>query len=206
MTSPTLMEEIMVIIARPLGRLVCWLEKNYNVDRSEIYTKWKDLSGIDIVTEEEEDEDDRQSISNSTTPVKLNKKIPKTKKVCQHIFLSGQKAGEQCSTKPKGGASFCSAHRPKNSVVKDTKKPKKKINCKGESEPESHFKVLSKKADTSPQIAYSSFEDLSEPENIKPLLKKRALNSEVPKSINISKEYNTDDEPLDEDLNLSDEN
>jgi hypothetical protein len=37
--------------------------------------------------------------------------------------------GEQCVTKPKGGATYCSAHKPKDSVksaVKGTKVPKKK--------------------------------------------------------------------------------
>jgi hypothetical protein len=124
-----LIMEIMKTIAQPIGELAIWFEETYQVEASETIAKWRELTGMNITVKEGDiSHDEVQSLNvDSTKNVKL-KKIPKTKDVCQHIFLSGQKVGEQCTTKPKGGASYCSAHRPKDSVksAKSAKTPKKK--------------------------------------------------------------------------------
>jgi hypothetical protein len=126
-----LIMEIMKTIAQPIGELAVWLEETYQVDVSETVAKWHELTGMNITVKEGEVTcDEVQSLNvDSTKSPKSNKKIPKTKDVCQHVFQSGQRVGEQCVTKPKGGATYCSAHKPKDSVksaVKGTKVPKKK--------------------------------------------------------------------------------
>jgi hypothetical protein len=166
--------------------------------------------------------------------------------------------GEQCVTKPKGGATYCSAHKPKDSVksaVKGTKVPKKKevkkaIDSEFESDEEApKVQVEPKKSkkekvvvpkpvidddmtsdsDGEPisrAVKYSeAYMDEKEanldkekyrkkpnpvtplvefdddlPEPVKPLLKKK-----IQKGATKSEQYDTDDETLDKNLNLSDD-
>jgi hypothetical protein len=117
-----LIMEIMKTIADPIAELSVWIEETYNVDSSQIMSKWRELTGMNIsITNGQVSHDKVQSLEVDSTTSPKSKKIPRTKDVCQHIFMGGQKVGEQCSTKPKGGASFCSAHRPKDSVTKSSK-------------------------------------------------------------------------------------
>lgn len=122
--------EIMKTIANPIGELAIWLEETYQVNACETIEKWHELTGMKITVEEGEvSHDEVQSLDvNLANNPKSNKKIPKIKNkdVCWHVFSSGQRAGEQCTTKPKGGAQYCSAHRPKDSAKSTKKTPKKK--------------------------------------------------------------------------------
>lgn len=242
-----LIMEIMKTIARPIGELAMWLEETYQVDAGETIEKWHQLTGMNITVKEGEVSHEQvQSLNvDSTSEKKSNKKIPKTKDVCKHIFLSGQKVGEQCTTKPKGGATYCSAHRPKDSVKSVTsKKGKKKevkkvekINSEFESDSEAEAPVAPKKEvkpkkkpkktsgdtdmeeDSNGELVPKEFllkkklaaaeidsdaEALSEPETpVKPLLKK--LKNVKAKAVKKPlKGYNTDDEIIDDDLDLSD--
>jgi hypothetical protein len=252
-----LIMEIMKTIAQPIGELAVWLEETYQVDVSETVAKWHELTGMNITVKEGEvAHDEVQSLNvDSTKSPKSNKKIPKTKDVCQHVFQSGQRVGEQCVTKPKGGATYCSAHKPKDSVksVKGVKVPKKKevkkeIDSEFESDEEAPkvqaVKVVKKPKKTSGDTDMSEDSDgelipreekveklaakkaaeekaavatkkvkkafhhsddeltESEPETpVKPLLKKKSQKGATkPKA----KQYDTDDETLDKNLNLSD--
>lgn len=262
-----LIMEIMKTIAQPIGELAVWLEETYQVDVSETVAKWHELTGMNITVKEGEvAHNEVQSLNvDSTKSPKSNKKIPKTKDVCQHVFQSGQRVGEQCVTKPKGGAIYCSAHKPKDSVksaVKGTKVPKKKevkkaIDSEFESDEEApkvqtepkkqkkDVKVVKKPKKTSGDTDMSEDSDgelipreekveklaakkaaeekaavatkkvkkafhhsddelsESEPETpVKPLLKKKSQKGATkPKA----KQYDTDDETLDKNLNLSDD-
>ncbi|CCV02180.1 hypothetical protein IIV25_162R [Invertebrate iridovirus 25] len=250
-----LIMEIMKTIAQPIGELAVWLEETYQVDVDETIKKWYELTGMKITVKEGEVSHEQvQSLNvDSTSEKKSNKKIPKTKDVCQHIFLSGQKVGEQCTTKPKGGATYCSAHRPKDSVKsstskkgkkKEVKKVVEKINSEFESDSEVEAPVAPKKEvkpkkvvkkpkktsgdtdmeeDSDGELVPKEFllkkkkqqqlaaaeidsdaEALSEPETpVKPLLKK--LKNVKAKAVKKPlKGYNTDDEIIDDDLDLSD--
>ena len=233
----TLVMEIMKTIAMPIGELALWLEETYQVSINDTITKWAELTGMNITVHENiVSHDAVESVTVETAKNAKSKKIPKTKETCQHTFLSGQKVGEQCTTKPKNGALFCSAHKPKDSVKsvkKETpkKKPKevvqigsefasdseeepcKKQTAKGKkdvisendavSEPEEPKKVEEPKKASKKKKAKNvekSDDALSELEEVvaKPLLKKA-------KAKNSKKSYNTDDELVDKDLNLSDE-
>jgi hypothetical protein len=113
----TLIMNIMTTIATPIGELALWLEETYQVSINETIGKWEELTGMKItVSENEISHNEVESMTSVVDAKKLNKKIPKTKTkdTCQHTFLSGQKVGEQCTTKPKNGAVFCSAHKPKD--------------------------------------------------------------------------------------------
>lgn len=245
-----LIMEIMKTIAQPIGELAVWLEETYQVSIDETTAKWHELTGMNITVKEGEVSHAKvQSIDvDSTIKNKKPKKssmlkIPKIKETCQHIFTSGKKAGEQCSTKPKGGASYCSAHRSKNNDEKDPKKVKRnKVDNKVDSEFASdsevetktflpHKKEVKKKKKTSgdsdlensddaeakappkkevkkkkktngdSDLENSDVENLSEPEVVAPLLKKnKKKGSKAPR-----KQYNTDDEIIDRDLNLTDD-
>ena len=111
-----LITEIMQTIAQPISELAIWLDETYQIDVDLTIVKWFELTGMKITVKNGEiSHEEIESIKVDST-VKSKKKIPKTKDICQHIFLSGQKTGEQCTTTPKKGATYCSAHRPKNSV------------------------------------------------------------------------------------------
>jgi hypothetical protein len=227
-----LITEIMQTIAQPISELAIWLDETYQVDINLTISKWLELTGMNITVKNNEIAlHEVQSLNiDSTKSPKSNKKIPKTKDVCQHIFLSGQKTGEQCTTKPKNGAIYCSAHRPKNSV-KSVKTNKKKVvknvekidsefasDSEDENKPSKTIKDSNKKGkkevkkikktngDTS--IEDSDMEALSDLDiSIKPLLKKKGKN-DLSKSL---KNHDTDEEIdkcksdiADLDLDLSD--
>lgn len=230
-----LITEIMQTIAQPISELAMWLDETYQIDIDLTISKWFELTGMNITVKNGEiSHEEIQSITvGSTKSPRLNKKIPKTKDVCQHIFLSGQKTGEQCTTKPKNGATYCSAHRPKTSV-KSTKTSKKKEvkqtekiasefasdseedKLKTVKEPKKSKKEKTvkkvKKTSGDTSLEESDIEALSELETpIKPLLKKSKKTSKNG-LIKPSKEYDTDDEIdkccksniVDLDLDLSD--
>jgi hypothetical protein len=228
----------MKTIATPIGELALWLEKTYQVDINETIGKWEELTGMTItVSENEISHNEVESMTIVVdTAKKLNKKIPKTKTkdTCQHTFLGGQKVGEQCTTKPKNGAVFCSAHKPKDkdsikSTSSTAKKSKKKeikqmekIDPEFESDSadkevkatkEKKKKVVTPKKSTKKVSGDTDLENsddealMSEPEEIaKPLLLKKKPSKPVPVKKNTKKNnYNTDEEHIDKDLNLSDE-
>jgi hypothetical protein len=227
-----LIMEIMQTIAQPISELAIWFEETYQVDSSETIAKWHELTGMNItVVGKEVSHDEVQSLDVDPTKIHKSKKIPRTKSkdICQHLFLSGKKIGEQCTTKPKGGASYCSAHKPKDSVTKDSvKAPKKKEIKKIEKidsdfgsdvEDEKILKIKSKKkVPKEPKKVeklddeliteieandYSDDGDDSEPQKpVKPLLKKKVKKGQVKPS---KKQYDTDEEILDKNLNLSDD-
>lgn len=128
--------DIVKIIAQPIAELAVWLEETYQVDVTETIAKWHELSGMKITVKDNEIiPEPVQSLDvDSTSRNGSSKKIPKTREVCQHIYHSGQKVGEQCTTKPKGGAIYCSAHKPKESATKSVVKDKKKVPKKKEVE------------------------------------------------------------------------
>jgi hypothetical protein len=214
-----LIMEIMKTIAMPIGELALWLEETYQVDINETIGKWGELTGMKITVKENVTSCGEETVET----IKINKKIPKikTKDTCQHTFLSGQKVGEQCTTKPKNGAAYCSAHKPKDSIKSTsstTKKSKKKeikqvdkIDSEFESdcdkvpvkEKKASSKKSTKKVSGDTDLENSDVDvEVSEPEIAKPLLKKKSAKKPTKKS---KKSYNTDEEHIDKELNLSDE-
>jgi len=229
-----LIMEVMKTIAQPVAELALWLEETYQVDINETIAKWRELTGMKITVKESEvSAEEVESVNVETSKkVKVSKKIPKTKDVCQHIFLSGQKTGEQCSTKPKGGATFCSAHKPKDSV----RAAKKESGSKKETKPNKHNvsdseteeipvskepkSKVSKKPTHSAQRKKTSgdtdeeqqdqeggasWASEPEPDKLKPLLKKKSKSQKGSSKSKKREDYNTDEEHVDKDLNLSDE-
>jgi hypothetical protein len=223
-----LIMEIMKTIAQPIGEFTMWLEKTYNVPSSETIAKWHSLTGMNITIKDTSascEPVDTMDVPTTKATKTTKKNIPKTKDLCQHIFVVGAKAGEQCTTKPKGGATHCSAHKPKNSVVKDkttktkAKKEKvksvekidsdfdadteeEKVEVKEEVKPKKNKTEKSKKVEKKPKKAvvdsdFGPSDDEEDNVPVKPLLKKKG--NPQPK-----KTYNTDDEILDDDLDLSD--
>jgi hypothetical protein len=222
-----LIMEIMKTIAQPIGELTMWLEKTYNVPSSETIAKWHSLTGMNITIKDTSascEPVDTMDVPTTKATKTTKKNIPKTKDLCHHIFVVGAKTGEQCTTKPKGGATHCSAHKPK-SVVKDkttkTKAKKErvksvekidsdfdadteeeKVEVKEEVKPKKNKPEKPKKVEKKPKKAvvdsdFGPSDDEEDNVPVKPLLKKKG--NPQPK-----KAYNTDDEILDKDLDLSD--
>lgn len=226
-----LIMEIMQTIAQPISELAVWLEDNFQVEINDTMEKWHELTGMNITVKDGEVDHDRPSSIDVVSSSKSSKtKIPKTKDVCKHVFLSGKRAGEQCSTKPKDGAEFCSAHKSKNksSVTSEAKKEKKEKKDKKkvekvqqidsdfetdeetplseEKKVESSTKKKEKKPSKKESVKKVESDDIeSEPETrVKPLLSKKSKSKKVEKKIEKT-DYNTDDEQLDENLDLEDE-
>lgn len=216
----TLIMEIMKTIAQPIGELTMWLEKTYSVPSSETIAKWHSLTGMNITIKDTSascEPVDTMNVPTTKATKTTKKNIPKTKDLCQHIFVVGAKTGEQCTTKPKGGATHCSAHKPKNSVVKDKTAKKERVKSaekidsdfdadteeeKEEVKPKKNKPEKPKKVEKKPKKAVvdSDFGPSDDEEGngpVRPLLKKKG--NPQPK-----KAYNTDDEILDEDLDLND--
>ncbi|ABF82062.1 hypothetical protein MIV032R [Invertebrate iridescent virus 3] len=173
-----LMLEIVKNISEPVGKLAIWFNETYQVDVSETINKWNELTGMNITVQENAVSADDTTAEETEYSVVVNEnptrtaartrkesktaakprkmQIPKTKDVCQHIFKSGSRAGEQCTTKPKNNALFCSAHRVRNSVTSNATEASEKTVAKtnGTAAPQKRG-VKSK----SPTVIPSDFDD-----------------------------------------------
>lgn len=101
-------------LAMPIGDLAKWLEEEHQVPVSDTIEKWNELTGMQVVVNNntttcEEVEEQTVNIGKKNVP-KNNALIP-TK--CQHVFIAGNRKGQQCTTKPKGDNDRCSAHKIK---------------------------------------------------------------------------------------------
>lgn len=101
-------------LAMPIGDLAKWLEEEHRVPVSDTIEKWNELTGMQVVVNNntttcEEVEEQTVNIGKKNVP-KNNALIPTT---CQHVFIAGNRKGQQCTTKPKGGNDRCSAHKIK---------------------------------------------------------------------------------------------
>ena len=100
-------------LAMSIGDLAKWLEEEHRVPVSDTIEKWNELTGMQVVVNNntttcEEVEEQTVNIGKKHVP-KNNALIPTT---CQHVFIAGNRKGQQCTTKPKGG-NRCSAHKIK---------------------------------------------------------------------------------------------
>ena len=208
-----LIMEIMQTIAQPINELALWFEKTYNIDPKETITKWHELTGMVIMVDDGKVNTEEVRSLDIPPPIRKSKKIPKNKEgsLCNHVYKVGVKAGEQCSTKPKNGADYCSAHKAKDSTrsasISSSKQSKRKevkqvvkIDQEFESSDEDEPQVKPKKEKkVSKKHKDDSLDEDDEPEVVKPLLRKK--NS---KMVNKALSYDTDDEKLDDDLDLED--
>jgi hypothetical protein len=100
-------------LAMPIGDLAKWLEEEHRVPVSDTIEKWNELTGMQVVVNDtttcEEVEEQTVNICKKTVP-KNNTLVSTT---CQHVFIAGNRKGQQCTTKPKGGNDRCSAHKIK---------------------------------------------------------------------------------------------
>lgn len=175
------------IIAEPVKMLSEWIVESRPANIEDIFQKWHDLTGMDIRI-------DNDRPASSITLSSTLKKVPKVKETCRHIFESGQKAGQQCLTKPKNGADLCSSHKPKD----DSK-----------TTPSGSKRSTKKKVDIDPNYT-------SDGENDKPIAEKEE-EAVTPKKASSKKQkkttdkkpaedsYDTENEPLDENILLEDD-
>lgn len=141
-------------VAMPIGDLAKWLEQEHQVPVESTIEKWNELTGMKVTIDENsvgcEDVEDqtiniKKKKSNSPTPGvgDLDSLL------CQHVFIAGNRKGQQCTTKPKGGNNRCSAHKIKvkkgensnsdaettpKKPVKKAIKPKETVNSDSESD------------------------------------------------------------------------
>jgi hypothetical protein len=177
--------DIATIIDDHVKLLAVWLSETHNVDSDEVTQKWSEITGI---IENKVNNHPKKSTKSSS---KVSK-VSKIKKTCTHVFLSGQKVGEQCLVKPKENALYCSSHRPKDEKS-DVTELNGKIDHNFESDKEdedlSHLEtttVAKKKKTTSSRHSKSSKHGKTSPKDTVP-------------------EYDTENEPLDENLILKDD-
>jgi hypothetical protein len=151
MNTTTFINNFFQSLAIPIGDLAKWLEKEHQVPISDTIEKWNELSGMQVIIDDNtttcEEVNHTTTIKIKTNDSKNNGLISTT---CQHVFVSGNRKGQQCTTKPKGG-DRCSAHKlkikkdsnsgddePTTTTVKKRpikkNKSKKKVNTDSESE------------------------------------------------------------------------
>jgi len=118
-------------LAMPIGDLAKWLEEEHQVPVDSTIAKWNELTGMEVVVDG--DSVTCEDVEDQT--ININKKkgastAALNSTTCQHVFIAGNRKGQQCTTKPKGGNDRCSAHKIKakknNSSDSDTKKATKK--------------------------------------------------------------------------------
>lgn len=229
----TLIVEIMKIIAIPVGEWASWIQETYGVSTDETLAKWKELTGLNIIVKEDENEEVEPvtvEIGGSTS--KTSMRI-KSKETCQHIFVSGKKTGEQCTTKPKNGAMYCSAHKPKDKTsiksekkaktpkskefidhefgsdseaeeAKKAKEPVKKTKAKESTKKVKEAKEAPKAAKSKKKAFEDSDIDYSDQEAFSEPSEKAKPLLKKSKTKTPKKSYNTDEEQIDNNLSLSD--
>ena len=120
-------------LAMPIGDLANWLEEEFNVPSKDTIAKWNELTGMGITLDGNCEE------VNQTINIfkKNNLPTPLNENFCQHVFVAGNRKGQQCSTKPKGNKNRCSAHKLKDQTATPTStkhsitKGKKQVESKG---------------------------------------------------------------------------
>lgn len=99
-------------LAIPIGDLAKWLEEEHQVPVSDTIEKWNEITGMQVVVNNNGttcEEVEEQTV-NVGKKIQVNNLIPTA---CQHVFIAGNRKGQQCTTKPKGGNDRCSAHKIK---------------------------------------------------------------------------------------------
>jgi outer membrane biosynthesis protein TonB len=107
-------------LTMPIGDLAKWLEEEHRVPAADTIEKWNELTGMKV-TMEEDNSVDCEDVEDQTINIEKNRKIVTNTLVCQHVFLTGLRKGQQCTIRPKDG-DRCSAHKNKE---KKEPKPKK---------------------------------------------------------------------------------
>lgn len=182
--------DMMKIVAEPVKKLSEWVVESHPTSVEEILQKWQDFTGVDIQVEN----CDASRQGQITVKVSKSKNIPKTKETCHHIFTGGQKAGDQCLIKPKDGAKFCSSHKPKDDLKPVAKRStKKKV--------EIDLKFAGSDVENEVPEAQEDVVAVKKPSK-KPSSKTVA--KKTPKPVEPEYAYDTDNEPLDENIVLED--
>jgi hypothetical protein len=97
-------------LAIPVCDLADWLEKDHNIPIIETIKKWNEITGMKVTT----DKNCKEVVDQTVSVVRSNQKSASSNlNQCQHVFLVGNRKGQQCSTKPKGGNNKCCAHKTK---------------------------------------------------------------------------------------------
>ncbi len=184
--------DFMRTLALPIADLAKWLEVEHQISVSITIAKWNELTGMKVTVDENSASCD--NVEDQTINVKkVVKKAADTTNaaeldpiLCQHVFIAGQRKGQQCSTKPKGGKDRCSAHKLKIKANSDgsdeepvaKKSPKKPVAAKKSPKKPAAKKSPPKKK-SSPKKSddededFNSEDDFSEPARKVPLANKK---------------------------------
>ena len=149
----TFVNDFLKSVAMPIGQLAKWLEQEHQVPVESTIEKWNELTGMKVTMNE--DSVDCEEVEEQTINIKKKKSNTPACRVgdldstlCQHVFIAGNRKGQQCATKPKGGNDRCSAHKIKVKVdksnsdtetsrkrpVKNVKKSKEEVKTDSESD------------------------------------------------------------------------
>jgi hypothetical protein len=117
----TFVNNFMKTLSIPIGALAQWLETEHQVPVSSTIEKWNELTGMKVTIDENstgcEEVVDQTIVIGSKKPVTADTTTLNGTMLdpllCQHVFIAGQRKGQQCCTKPKGGKDRCSAHKLK---------------------------------------------------------------------------------------------
>jgi len=104
-------------LAIPLGDLAKWLEEEHNVPVLSTIEKWNEISGMNVTINDTgatcADVENQIITIGSKTVVKSAVSTPLDSTLCQHVFIAGNRKGQQCNIRPKKGNDRCSAHKKK---------------------------------------------------------------------------------------------
>ena len=131
-------------LAMPIGDLAKWLEEEHQIPVHITIGKWNEITGMQVVIDDDDNSATCEEVEDQT--INIGKKNNTTKNTnmclvsntCQHVFIAGNRKGQQCTTKPKGGNDRCSAHKLKvkkspeieKKQIKTKKRPIKKVKSK----------------------------------------------------------------------------
>jgi len=117
-------------LAIPVSDLAAWLEREHRIPLADTIGKWNELTGMKVTMDGSCEEVAGQTVS--LAPSTSGTLVPGLNPdLCQHVFIAGNRKGQQCGTKPKGkdNGNRCSAHKireKKKNLLEEYEKAKKK--------------------------------------------------------------------------------
>lgn len=115
------MTDFIQILTSNIDTFAKWIEETHNIPNDVVITKWNDLTGMNLIIT-----DDNTTVCEDEEPSEIFIQRPGTlvPYLCQHVFKIGNRAGQQCSKKPKGNATKCCSHKDQESKTKKTETKK----------------------------------------------------------------------------------
>ena len=103
--APNLIQQIQTIIDNSISNFINNVSEKYEIDKEELEKIWAcgNLTTCDIKPQ--------KKIITKPSPSKTDASSTSGSEGCPYVYTKGEKEGQVCNIKPKGGVTFCTRHK-----------------------------------------------------------------------------------------------